>query len=360
LKKGWFYNEESMNKIINTEYKDWLKNLKTRFQTAQIKASMRVNTTLLEFYWELGAGIVEKQKNTQWGSGFLKQLSADLKEDFPDVKGFSEVNLQHIRRWYKFYCDADSNSITTCYEIEPSSLFQIPWGQNIVIISKCKTVDEALFYVNETIINGWSRAVLTHQIESGRFERTGTAVTNFTKTLPAPQSDLANQLIKDPYTFDFLTLTNDYNERELEKNLIEHITRFLIELGAGFAYVGKQIELNVGSRDFFLDLLFYHTRLHCYVVIELKTVDFEPEHAGKLNFYIKAVDKQLRIDGDNPTIGILLCKSKDKIVAEYALSDINKPIGVSEYELTKSLPQKFKSSLPTIEELEAELGDHHA
>lgn len=409
--------------ITSTEYKNWIIDLKSRFRKAQIKAALKVNSTLLEFYWELGADIIERQKTVKWGSGFLKQLSADLMEEFPDVKGFSVNNLQYIVRWFSFYtnveqlvphlkkqitkqdvkqltgdskanfdptCAAENESsakrITACYpigkqavsQLENSSvnimatsccqitkqvvphfnqdlLFQIPWGQNIVIISKCNSVEEALFYVNKTIENGWSRAVLTHQIESELFNRQGTAVTNFSKTLPEPQSDLAQQLIKDPYNFDFLTLTSDYNEKELEKNLTDHITKFLMELGAGFAYMGKQVPIQVGERDFFLDLLFYHTKLHCHVVIELKVVDFEPEHAGKLNFYIKAVDEQLRQVGDNPTIGILLCKNRDKLVAEYALSDINKPMGVTEYELTQSLPEQFKSSLPTIEEIEAEI-----
>ena len=253
----------------------------------------------------------------------------------------------------------DSNWVTSCYPIEssfdPRPLFQVPWGHNIVIISKCKTIEEALFYVQSTIKNGWSRSVLVHQIESKLFERQGKAITNFEYVLPAPQSDLAQQLIKDPYNFDFLTLTSDYNEKELELSLIEHITKFLMELGSGFAYMGKQVQLTVGERDFFLDLLFYHTRLHCHIVIELKVVDFEPEHAGKLNFYIKAVDEQLRHQGDNPTIGILLCKKRDKMVAEYALSDINKPMGVTEYELTQSLPKELQSALPTIEEIESEI-----
>jgi predicted nuclease of restriction endonuclease-like (RecB) superfamily len=348
----------SSNIVPTKEYKSWISELKQKFQQAQIKAAVKVNSALLEFYWELGAAIVEKQKNVTWGTGFLKQLSFDLMQEFPDIKGFSYENLKLIRRWSIFYTKENSigeQAVTQLTISEISQLFQIPWGQNIVVISKSKTIKEALFYVAHTVEYGWSRAVLTHQIESGLFERSGKAITNFKDTLLAPQSDLANQLIKDPYNFDFLTLTKDYNERELEKNLIEHITKFLIELGAGFAYVGKQIELHVGERDFYVDLLFYHIKLHSYVVIELKTVDFEPEHAGKLNFYIKAVDKQLRTEGDNPTIGILLCKSKDKVVAEYALSDIHKPMGVSEYELTKSLPTKFRSSLPTIEEIEAEL-----
>lgn len=238
-----------------------------------------------------------------------------------------------------------------------AKLVQIPWGHNREIISKCKDVLEALYYVDKTIEHGWSRSVLVHQIESGLYRREGQAVTNFATTLPAPQSDLAQQLIKDPYTFDFLTLTKDYNERELEKALTDHITKFLLELGAGFAYVGRQKELQVGERNFFLDLLFYHTRLHCYVVIELKTGDFEPEYAGKLNFYLKAVDEQLRGDLDEPTIGIVLCKTRDRLVVEYALSDIHKPMGVSEYQLTRALPDNLKPSLPSIEELEAEFGN---
>lgn len=225
----------------------------------------------------------------------------------------------------------------------------------MVIISKCKNYSEAIFYVNNIIQNNWSRSVLTHQIENGLYQREGKAINNFELTLPKVNSDLARETLKDPYIFDFLTLTKEYTERDLENSLVEHITKFLLELGAGFAYIGRQVKIQVGERDFYIDLLFYHARLHCYVVIELKTIEFEPEHAGKLNFYIKAVDEKLRQNGDEATIGILLCKSKDKFVAEYALSDINKPIGISEYQLTQSLPEKLKGSLPTIEELELEL-----
>jgi len=351
----------------NTQYQGWLEKLKQKLSQTQLKAAISVNTALLKFYWELGADIVEKQKTAQWGSGFLKQLSHDLITEFPDMKGFSLRNIKYIRQWYLFYTQANSIGQQAVAQLENekldiimtppvSLLFQIPWGQNLAVISKSKNVTEALFYVQKTIENNWSRSILVHQIESNLYERQGNAVTNFAETLPIPQSELARQIIKDPYCFDFLTLTNDYNERQLENELIQHITKFLIELGSGFAYMGKQVPLQVGERDFFLDLLFYHARLHCYLVIELKTVDFEPEHAGKLNFYIKAVDEQLRKDGDNPTIGILLCKNKDKLVAEYALSDINKPMGVSEYKLTQALPDKLKSNLPSIEEIEAELG----
>jgi len=372
------------------EYRNWLTDIKQRIRQAQVKAAMQVNTALLNFYWELGAEIVERQKSAKWGSGFLKQLSADLMAEFPDMKGFSYRNIRAIRQWYLFYNEDISNLATACDQIDQqqgvvqftetsafknvaqavphlddgsigqqavTQLVQIPWGHNRVIISKCKDMAEALYYVNKTIENNWSRNVLTHQIENGLYHREGKAVTNFLTTLPAPQSDLAQQLIKDPYTFDFLSLTQDYNERELEKALIGHITKFLLELGTGFAFVGRQKELQVGERDFFLDLLFYHTKLHCYVVIELKTGEFEPEYAGKLNFYLKAVDEQLRGDRDEPTIGILLCKSRDRVVVEYALSDIGKPMGVSEYQLTRALPDNLKPSLPSIEELEAEFGD---
>lgn len=339
------------NEIITTkEYRDWLIDIKRRVQSAQLKGATAVNTALLEFYWSLGVDIAEKQKNAAWGSGFLKRLSKDLMAEFPDMKGFSYRNLRAIKQWYIFY-----SRDNTFWQQPVAILAHIPWGHNLAIISKCDSVEQALFYVRKTIENNWSRSVLIHQIESDLFARSGKAINNFDQTLPAPQSDLAREIIKDPYNFDFLTLTEDFTERELENGLIDHITRFLMELGAGFAYVGKQVPLQVGERDFFLDLLFYHTRLHCYVVIELKVSEFEPEHAGKLNFYIKAVDEQLRRDGDTPTIGILLCKGKDRVVAEYALSDIHKPMGVSEYELVRSLPDELKSALPTIEQIEAEL-----
>ncbi len=359
-------NENELNRT--TDYRDWVKDVKLRVRQAQLKAAVQVNSALLMFYWELGADIVERQKNAAWGSGFLKQLSTDLMDEFPDMKGFSKRNLEQIRRWHLFYSESFANCGATCSTIakQPASqlvpqpvvqLFQIPWWHNVVIVSKCADVEEALYYVSQTVEHNWSRSVLVHQIESGLYRREGKAITNFAATLPTPQSDLAQQLIKDPYNFDFLTLTKDYNERELETALTKHVTKFLLELGAGFAFIGRQKVLQVGSRDFFLDLLFYHTTLHCYVVVELKTVEFEPEYAGKLNFYLKAVDEQLRGERDEATIGILLCKSRDRVIVEYALSDIHKPIGVSKYELTQSLPDNLKSSLPTIEELEAELGD---
>jgi len=332
-----------------------LQELKQKFLQAQIKAAVKVNSTLLEFYWDLGADIVEKQKNAVWGSGFLQQLSFDLMQEFPDVKGFSFENIRQIRRWYSFYNDAGSNLVTSCHQNWKELLTQIPWGQNIVIITKCGTVQEAIFYVQETILNGWSRAVLTHQIESNLYTRQGKSVTNFKNQLPKPQSDLAQQLLKDPYDFEFLTLTKDYKEKELERGFVAHMTQFLLELGAGFAYVGKQVEIKVGNRDFYIDLLFYHMKLRCYVIVELKAVEFEPEFAGKLNFYLNAVDGILKHEQDAPSIGILLCKSKDRTVVEYALKNVDAPIGVSEYEITESLPENLKSALPSVEEIEAEL-----
>ena len=335
---------------LNSEYKVWLKDLKQKVLTTQLKAAVQVNSTLLAFYWELGEEIVQRQQQSSWGDGFLKQLSQDLMAEFPEIKGFSRRNLELIRQWYLFW-----NRSSAIAKQAVSQLVQIPWGHNLTISRKCQTETEALYYIRNTIEHGWSRNVLTHQIESGLWHREGKTVSNFEATLPAVQSNLAQQTLKDPYVFDFLTLTQNYNEKELEQGLIEHITQFLLELGAGFAYMGKQVHLQVGQQDFYIDLLFYHAYLHCYVVIELKAGDFKPEHAGKLNFYITAVDRQMRKEGDAPTIGILLCKNKDKVVAEYALSDIQKPIGVSEYQLTQSLPENLQSQLPSIEEIEQEL-----
>ena len=346
--------KKDLTNIQNIEYKEFIQKIKEKARQAQIKASVRVNSTLLEFYWELGADIVEKQKTASWGSGFLKQMSDDLMREFPEVKGFSLSNIQYIRRWVLFY----SKSGTTCATFKKEDrelLFTIPWGHNRVIISKCDEPKEALYYANQTLQYGWSRSVLVHQIESRLYEREGKALTNFSNTLPPAQSDLANQVLKDPYNFDFLTMTKDFKERELENALIDNVTEFLLELGSGFAYIGRQKHIQVGEHDFYIDLLFYHTQMHCYVVIELKTVDFQPEFAGKLNFYIKAVDMQIKSDRDEPTIGILLCKGKDKTLVEYSLSDIHKSMGVSAYELTQILPDELKSSLPSIEEIESEL-----
>ncbi|OHE08973.1 MAG: hypothetical protein A2513_03070 [Sulfurimonas sp. RIFOXYD12_FULL_33_39] len=347
-------------KIVTTEYKKWLHEIKQKFQSSQIKASIAVNTTLLEFYWNLGNDIVEKQKVHKWGSGFLEQLSRDLLEEFPDIKGFSLSNLQYIRRWFLFYTNSGTsccaNEIEKMEQLVPQ-LFLIPLGHNFVIISKCKDIDEALYYVNNTLKHGISRNVLIHQIETNLYARDGKAITNFETTLPPLQSDLAKEITKDPYNFDFLSMRENYQEKELEDALCENITKFLLELGSGFAFVGRQYKLLVGGDEFKIDLLFYHIKLKCYVVVELKAVEFKPEFTGKLSFYTSAIDGELKSANDNPTIGILICKSKNNIVVEYALKDINKPLGISEYELTEILPKEYKSSLPTIEEIEAELDE---
>ena len=360
------------NLAIDKQYKDWLAELKHKVRNTQIKAALKVNAELLTLYWELGANIVEKQVNAKWGDGLIEQLSLDLSAEFPDMKGFSRSNLMYIKKWYLFY--AQSGAIVqqavgqlgetkeTQSEIESfvqrviALIIQIPWGHNIAIITKCKAHDEALYYVQNTLMYGWSRTILVHQIESRLYQREGKASNNFDLTLPKPQSDLAKQILKDPYIFDFLRLTKEYNERDLENGLVEHITKFLLELGAGFSYLGRQYHLEIGGQDFYIDLLFYHVKLHCYVVIELKTTQFQPEYTGKLNFYLSAVDDLLRSGQDQPSIGILICKDKNTTLAEYALRDIHKPIGVSEYQLTQSLPDELKSSLPSIEEIERELG----
>ena len=285
-------------------------------------------------------------------------MSKDLRKTFPNMSGFLVQNLKSIRYWYKFY-NSDENGLQSVSQMEliEKIIKSIPWGHNQRIMYKCKNIAEALFYAQKTMDNGWSRTVLEHQIDSGLYDRQGKAITNFQLKLPEPQSDLAEQTLKNPYNFDFLTLREKYDEKELEDALINQITQFLLELGTGFSYLGRQIHLHVGESDFYMDLLFYHVRLHCYVVVELKTEKFKPEFAGKLNFYVTAVNKQMKTEKDNPTIGILICKDKDDVVAEYALDDISQPIGIAEYELTKVLREEFKSSLPTVEEIESELSE---
>ncbi len=332
---------------INNEYKQFVIEVKNKIRQSQLKAAVKVNYELLDLYWELGAKIIEMQKEYSWGDSFLKELSKDLKKEFSDMKGFSVTNLKYIRRFYNFY----SKSLQPVDQIG-SLVKQIPWGHNQRIINKCNNVDEAIFYVIKTIEYGWSRSVLEHNIENDLFLRKAKAVSNFEKTLPKLQSDLANQTLKDPYNFDFLTLSNDYNEKELEISLVSKITEFLLELGTGFSYMGRQVNIKVGESEFYIDLLFYHVKLHCYVVVELKTEKFKPEFVGQLNFYVTAVNKKMKSKQDNDTIGILICKDKDDVVAEYSLSRINQPIGIAKYELDKLLYEEFKSSLPSIEEIE--------
>lgn len=342
----------------DNDYSAFLVELKNRIKSAQIKSAVSVNRELIALYWELAEKIVEKQKTSQWGDGLLAQMSKDLQEEFPDMKGFSKRNLELMRQWYLFWTrdSAIGQQAVAQLEFAKQLVSQIPWGHNLLIVSKSKKYEEALFYARKTIEHNWSRAVLTHQIEGNLFGREGKALTNFSASLPAPQSDLARQTLKDPYIFDFLAIRDKNDERELEDALIGQVTKFLLELGAGFSFIGRQHKITVDDEDFYIDLLFYHVNLHCYVVVELKAVAFKPEFAGKMNFYVSAVDGILKTEKDNPTVGMLICKSKKKTVVEYSLKDINKPIGVSEYQITHALPDELKSSLPTIEEIEAELG----
>ncbi|MGA1846520.1 PDDEXK nuclease domain-containing protein [Deferribacter abyssi] len=359
-----------MNDKISTgwkndkKYNEWIKSLKEKFRQVQLKAAVKVNSELLNFYWELGKEIADKQKEVKWGDKFLERLSKDLMNEFPEVKGFSLRNLKYIRQWYLFWSNIEEIGQQAVAQFRDKKvqqavalITQIPWGHNLVIITKCKNSEEALFYVQKTIENSWSRSVLTHQIESGLYERAGKSITNFDKTLPKPQSDLAKEMLKDPYCFDFLAVRENYTEKELENDLLTNLTKFLLELGAGFSFLGRQYKIEVGEEEFYIDLLFYHVKLHCYIVVELKTGRFKPEYAGKLNFYISAVDSLFKTEKDNPTIGILICKEKDKTIVEYSLRDISKPIGVSEYKITRELPEELKSSLPDIKDIEASLNE---
>lgn len=344
--------------VTNQDYKSFLKEIKFKIQTSQIKASIKVNEELLRLYWDIAQMIVDKQKIASWGDNIIADISKDLKREFPNMKGFSKRNIFYMKQWYLFFSKVQqvvAQLEDKTQKEKVNQIFQIPWGHNIVIVTKIKDSDEALFYAQKTIKNGWSRAILVHQIESSLYHREGKAISNFDAKLPALQSDLAKATLKDPYSFDFLTLTEKYNERELEDALMEHITHFLLELGSGFAFVGRQYRLEVGGDEFFIDLLFYHIKLKCYIVVELKTVKFKPEFAGQLNFYVSAIDGEVKEPNDNPTLGILICKSKNDTVVEYALKSIDNPIGISEYQLVSKLPKEFKSTLPSIEEIEAEL-----
>ncbi|MFA6010156.1 MAG: PDDEXK nuclease domain-containing protein [Desulfobacteraceae bacterium] len=358
----------------NGDYTLWLKELKVKIRSVQVKAALAASRELILFYWELGGELSRKLAVTHWGARVIDQLAKDLRSEFPGVQGFSRRNLYYVKRFYEFFTAFSEREhivppigAQTESEIMPRGGAQIyppiilqlggqlPWSHIKILIDKVSEPREALFYIQETIKNGWGRDVLALQIKSDLFTRQGKAVSNFRKTLPVPQSDLAQQTIKDPYTFDFLTMTPPYNERDIEKQLVEHIAKFLLELGKGFAFVGRQYHLEVGESDYYLDLLFYHIKLKCYVVIELKNTKFIPEYAGKLNFYLSAVDSLLKAEDDNPTIGILLCRDKNKIETEFALRDINKPMGVSEFTLTEVLPDELKGSLPTVEEIEEDM-----
>jgi len=338
------------NIISNSKtYQDLLARLKTQIRTAQVRAAISVNQELVLLYWQIGKEILTRQKEDGWGTRVIERLAKDLRSEFPDMQGLSPRNLGYMKAFAEAWPD-DS--------ILQQLAAKLPWFHNCVLLDKVKDPDERTWYTQQAIQNGWSRNILVMQIESGLYRRQGKAITNFQTALPTPQSDLAQQILKDPYNFDFLTLTNEAQERDLERGLLTQLRRFLIELGVGFAFVGNQVPLEVGGEDFKLDLLFYHLKLRCFVVIDLKMGAFKPEYAGKMNFYLSAVDDMLRHSDDKPSIGLILCKAKNGIVAEYALRDIAKPLGISEFKHLEKLPEQLKGTLPTIEEIEAELSAH--
>ncbi|SEH23018.1 PDDEXK nuclease domain-containing protein [Selenomonas sp. KH1T6] len=348
-------------------YKQWVQSLSKKFRQSQIKAAVKVNREMLAFYWELGRDIVEMKAESRWGSGFIDDLSKDLQQELPTIKGWSPTNLRYIKRFYQLYSPLIQSQVVpklaskeiqsqVVTELDMESLFSIPWGHHRNIISKCQgNSAKAVFYIKQTIENGWSRAVLLNFLDTDLYERQGKAVTNFASTLPPEQSELAQEITKDPYNFDFLTLTANYHEKELKDALMDNITKFLLELGKGFAFVGREYRLTVGKTEQFIDLLFYHIKLRSYVVIEVKVTEFEPRDIGQVSTYVAAVDGILRGEGEGQTIGLLICKTKDEVLAKYATAGVSLPIGISEYELSKLLPEEFKGTLPTIEEIESEL-----
>lgn len=355
----------SERKIIDNKYYDWIGQLSIRYRNAQIKAAIAVNTEMLQFYWELGRGIVAMQPGNKYGTHFFEKLSRDLKEAIPEAKSFSVKSLYYIKRFYLMYSKilphiegkSEKHNLQGDVPIFPQIegiLFQIPWMHHKLLIDKYfNDPATALFYVRETVKHGWSRAILDHMLDMNLHLRQGKAINNFKVQLPQHNSELAQEITKDPYIFDFTNLTAPYRERELKEELLKNITKFLLELGEGFAFVGQEYKLNVGQTEQFTDLLFYHLKLRCYVVIELKVTKFEPGYLGQLGMYVTAVNHILKTEQDNPTIGLLVCKTKDNVLAQYSLEGYNLPIGVSQYQLEKFLPENFKSALPSIEEIEA-------
>ncbi|MFL9959389.1 PDDEXK nuclease domain-containing protein [Paraburkholderia nemoris] len=328
------------------DYRRWLAELKQRVERARLRAVTSANRELVTLYWQIGREILDRQQRKGWGAGVVDQLARDLKAAFPDMRGFSPRNLKYMRSLAQAWPGAE-------FVQQPAA--QLPWFHLCTLLDKVKDPEQRSWYAGKTLEHGWSRQVLTMQIETAAYTRAGSAVTNFRETLPPQQSDLARDALKDPYIFDFLGLTEDAQERDIEQALTRHITRFLLELGAGFAFVGRQYRLDVGGDEFFIDLLFYHLKLRCYVVVELKTTPFRPEYAGQLNFYLSAIDAQVKAQDDQPTIGLLLCKEKNRLVAEYALRGVAKPMGVAEYQLLRQVPESLETELPSIDQIEAEL-----
>jgi predicted nuclease of restriction endonuclease-like (RecB) superfamily len=371
-------DDEKPSATLVIGYVGLLTDIKTRVRAAQLRAAVTVNRELIRLYWDIGRVIVTAQETKGYGKQVVERLAGDLQKEFPGMAGFSPQNIWFMRSFYLAWSALPPKRSQAVREsksailsqpvresfppVPPAPISELPWGHNRLLLSKLDKPAIRLWYARKAVEHGWSRTVLTHHIETQLHKREGKAVTNFKQTLPPPQSDLAEQTLKDPYNFDFLTLGSDAHERDLEQGLLDHIQRFLIELGVGFAFVGRQYHLEVSGQDYYLDLLFYHLRLRCYVVIDLKMKAFEPEFAGKMNFYLSAVDDQLRHDDDQPSIGLLLCKERDHLTVEYALRDLKKPIGVAQWQtkLVESLPKKLKGSLPTVAEIEAELDQDDA
>lgn len=359
-----------MSELIKKDkvYKVWIEDISNRFRKSQLKAAVNVNQEMLKFYWTMGRDIVKMSNEAKYGSRFYNTVSSDLKAIFPEIKSFSPTNLKYMRYFYEMYPNAmicKSNSDELDYAVNRQQLaddsnlqliFCIPWGHHMFLIDKCKgDHQKAFFYVRKTIENNWSRAVMQNQVSVNLYEREGKAITNFAQTLPETQSDLAQAITKDPYNFDFLTMQEKFTEKELKDALLNDVSKFLLELGTGFAYMGKEIRLIVGEKEKFIDLLFYNTKIHCYVVVEVKTGDFDSANAGQLGTYVVAVNHQIKTEHDNPTVGLLVCRGLDRVEAQYALESSSQPLGISSYELSKLIPEKFKGSMPTIEEIEMEL-----
>jgi len=341
------------NNLVMIGYAELLDDLKEKIRRAQLRAALSVNEELIKLYWEMGKAIVQKQRREKWGSKTIDKIGLDLQKAFPGIQGFSRSNVFYMRSFFLAYETVQQ----VVGQLEQFPLFRLPWGHNIVLITKLKNYEERLWYAQQTINNGWSRNVLMMWIESELYRRKGKAINNFALTLPEPQSDLAIESLKDPYFLDFLNVKNIAYEKEIEQGLIDHLQKFLLELGQGFAFIARQYPLEIGGENSYIDLLFYHFKLKCFVVIELKAGSFKPADVGQVNFYLAAIDKLLKQPDDNPTIGLILCKEKNKITAEYALSNLKSPIGVSSYmvNLVEQLPQELEGKLPTIEEIEAEL-----
>jgi predicted nuclease of restriction endonuclease-like (RecB) superfamily len=361
------------------DYASLLGQVKDRIRQAQTRAAFSANAEMIHMYWDIGKFILYRQKRDGWGSSVIPRLAQDIRNDLPEVKGFSERNIDRMVAFHRAYPALATISPPVVAKLPSKSVLaispravaklpkatdalkmqqlvaQLPWAHNVLLLQKVKDPAQRLWYMQQTLQHGWSRDALHLMIESGAHHRQGKAVTNFTARLPAPQSDLAAQTLKDPYIFDFLTLQQPFHERELETELLKHLQKFLVELGQGFAFVGRQYHIAVGEDDFYIDLLFYHLALRCFVVIDLKAGRFKAEYAGKMNFYLNVIDDKLKHAADQPSIGLILCQHRNRVVAEYALHGIRKPIGVSQYEITRALPKELRSSLPSIKDIEAEL-----